>query len=75
MPDISGDIVSSVVSSVMDAVSRECSCEMSAALSAQTYQDQGYRSNTKIARFKDCHGNTTDVYAPDSVRFQGNVGA
>lgn len=52
-----------------------CSCEMSAVIGDETYQDAAFRTNTQIAQFKDCRGNTTDVYAPDSVRFQGNVGA
>ena len=53
----------------------DCSCEMSAVISAETYQDAAYRTNTKVAQFKDCQGRTTDVYAPDSVRMRGNVGA
>lgn len=53
----------------------DCSCSMSAVIGSETYQDAAYRTNTHIAQFKDCQGNTTNVYAPDSVRFQGNVGA
>ena len=53
----------------------DCSCEMSAVIGDETYQDAAYRTNTHIAQFKDCQGRTTNVYAPDSVRFQGNVGA
>ena len=59
----------------LSSVSGDCSCEMSAVVGAETYQDSAYRTNTQIAQFKDCQGNTTNVYAPDSVRFQGNVGA
>lgn len=53
----------------LSSTSGDCSCEMSAVLGAETYQDSSYRTNTQIAQFKDCKGSTTNVYAPDSVRF------
>lgn len=82
-PEAGGTLKYASLSSILSTLSSEgggggggeCSCSMSAIVSAETYQDQSYRTNTQIAQFKDCQGNTTNVYAPDSVRFQGNVGA
>ncbi len=65
----------STLREAISAASAGCSCEMSAIVTAETYDDAAYRTNAKIAQFKDCNGNTTDIYAPDSARFQGNVGA
>ena len=69
--------LSAIVSelSALSAKSGECSCEMSAVIGDQTQAEGKWRTNDKIAQFKDCQGNTTDIYAPDSVIFQGNVGA
>ena len=66
--DLSSDI------SALSARTGECSCEISAIVGDETQAEGKWRTNTKIAQFKDCHNNTTDIYAPDSVIFQGNVG-
>ena len=67
--DLSSDI------SALSARTGECSCEMSAIVGYRPIESGKERTNVKIAQFKDCHNNTTDIYAPDSVMFQGNVGA
>lgn len=67
--DLSSDI------SALSARTGECSCEISAIVGYQPTEAGKQRTNVKIAQFKDCHNNTTDIYAPDSAMFQGNVGA